>query len=296
MCHTVYFYYANRKVSATGKGRRSMQLQHEQSQNWDGSTESIGSMGNTEDQNIIQALQRRIDELTADNLLLAEQLAHKDQLNAMVAHELRGPLSPIITYAQIIARPGRREETIQRGTSIIIGQAQRLNRIVHDLLDAARLSTGQFTLQCKPCDIVTLAKEVVEQLRPVASHHTLAIDLPDTPVSGNWDSERLQQALGNLLDNAVKYSDEQTTVTVRIRAADSHVHVSVHNQGTSIPLEHISQLFQPFVRLPATSERQGSGLGLYITRCIIEEHGGKLGIEPHTEEDQGTTFWFELPL
>ncbi|HVB22327.1 MAG TPA: HAMP domain-containing sensor histidine kinase [Ktedonobacteraceae bacterium] len=264
-----------------------MQLQHEQSQNWDGGMEN---------QDIIQSLQRQIDELTADNLLLAEQLARKDQLNAMVAHELRGPLSPIINYAQIIARPGRREETIQRGTNIIISQAQRLNRIVNDLLDAARLPTGQFTLQRKPCDIVALAKEVVEQLRHVASHHTLATDIPDIAITGNWDGERLQQAFGNLLDNAVKYSDEHTTVTVRVRATDTLVHVSVHNQGTSIPLEHISQLFQPFVRLPATSERQGSGLGLYITRCIIEAHGGKLGIEPHTGEGQGTTFWFELPL
>ena len=270
-----------------------MQLQHEQPQNWDGGT---GDIGNMENENIIQSLQRQIDELTADNLLLREQLARKDQLNAMVAHELRGPLSPIINYAQIIARPNRREETIQRGTSIIISQAQRLNRIVNDLLDAARLSTGQFTLQRKPCDIVALAKEVVEQLRPVASHHTLATDIPDISITGNWDGERLQQAFGNLLDNAVKYSDEQTTVTVRIRATDTIVHVSVHNQGTSIPLEHISQLFQPFVRLPATSERQGSGLGLYITRCIIEAHDGKLDIEPHTETGQGTTFWFELPL
>lgn len=267
-----------------------MQLQHEQPQNWD------GNMGSMESEHTIQALQRQIDELTADNLLLREQLARKDQLNAIVAHELRGPLSPIITYAQIIARPNRREETIQRGTSIIIGQAQRLNRIVHDLLDAARLSTGQFTLQRKPCDIVALAKEVVEQLRPVASHHTLALDMPDSAITGNWDSERLQQALGNLLDNAVKYSDEQTTVTVSIRTTDTIMHVSVHNRGTIIPLEQISQLFQPFVRLSATSERQGSGLGLYITRCIIEAHGGKLDIEPHTEEGQGTTFWFELPL
>ncbi|MHB8598710.1 MAG: sensor histidine kinase [Ktedonobacteraceae bacterium] len=276
-----------------------MQLQHEQSQNWDGNT---GSVGSAESENIIQALQRQIDELTADNLLLCEQLARKDQLNAMVAHELRGPLSPIITYAQIIARPNRREETIQRGTSIIIGQAQRLNRIVHDLLDAARLSTGQFTLQRKTCDIVALAKEVVEHLRPVASHHTIALDIPGMPdmldftITGNWDSERLQQALGNLLDNAVKYSDEQTTVTVHIHTTDTLVHVSVHNRGISIPVEQISQLFQPFVRLSATSERQGSGLGLYITRCIIEAHGGKLDIEPHTEEGQGTTFWFELPL
>ncbi len=120
--------------------------------------------------------------------------------------------------------------------------------------------------------------------------------MPDSAITGNWDSERLQQALGNLLDNAVKYSDEQTTVTVSIRTTGTLVHVSVHNRGTSIPLEQISQLFQPFVRLSATSERQGSGLGLYITRCIIEAHGGKLDIEPHTEEGQGTTFWFELPL
>lgn len=267
-----------------------MQLQHEQPQNRDGSMES------QENENTIQALQCQIDALMADNLLLAEQLTRKDQLNAMVAHELRGPLSPIITYAQLIARPNRREETIQRGSNIIIAQAQRLNRIVNDLLDAAHLTTGQFTLQRKPCDIVELAKEVVEQLRPVASHHTLAFDQPSASISGNWDSERLQQALGNLLDNAVKYSDEQTIITVRIRATDSTVRVSVHNQGTIIPPEQIGQLFQPFVRLPATSERHGSGLGLYISRCIIEAHGGKLDIEPHTEADQGTTFWFELPL
>jgi signal transduction histidine kinase len=276
-----------------------MQLQHDQSQDWD---------EDGDNHNIIQSLQRQIDELTAKNLMLIEQLARKDQFNAMIAHELRGPLSPIINYAQIIARPNRREETIQRGTSIIVSQAQRLNRIVHDLLDAARLSTGQFTLQRKPCDIVALAKEVVEQVRPAASHNTITIetpgtlstpdapDAPDTSIIGNWDSGRLQQVLGNLLENAVKYSDERTTVTVRIWATDVIVHVSVHNHGTSIPEEHISQLFQPFVRLPATSERQGSGLGLYIARCIIEAHNGILDIERHSEEGQGTTFWFELPL
>jgi len=276
-----------------------MQLQHDQSQGWDEGRDN---------HNIIQSLQRQIDELTAKNLLLCEQLARKDQFNAMIAHELRGPLSPIINYAQIIARPNRRDETVQRGTSIIVSQAQRLNRIVHDLLDASRLSTGQFTLQRKPCDIVALAKEMIEQVRPAASHNTITIETPgtlsapnapgapDTSIIGNWDSGRLQQVLGNLLENAVKYSDERTTVTVRIWATDVIVHVSVHNHGTSIPEEHISQLFQPFVRLPATSERQGSGLGLYIARCIIEAHNGILDIERNTGEGQGTAFWFELPL
>src|SRR5438552_1406324 len=164
----------------------------------------------------LQALRRQVDELTATNLLLQEQLARKEQFNAMIAHELRNPLSPIISYAQVVGRPAQRAETIERGTIIIISQARRLVRIVDDLLDNARLSSGQFTLVREMCDVVVLAKEIVEQLRPLAPHHRLQVEVPDTPVMGNWDSGRLQQALGNLLDNAIKYSDPETTITVRI--------------------------------------------------------------------------------
>ena len=113
---------------------------------------------------------------------------------------------------------------------------------------------------------------------------------------GNWDGGRLQQALGNLLDNAIKYSDEGTTVTVCIEATQDGAHISVHDQGTTIYSADIGQLFRPYVRLQPTSARQGSGLGLYITRCIVEAHGGILRLEPHTGEGQGTTFSFDLPL
>lgn len=256
-----------------------MQVQHEKSQD-----------------EVIQALQRQVDELSATNLLLQEQLARKEQFIAMIAHELRGPLSPIINYAQMIARPTQRTETIQRGTRIIISQARRLVRLVNDLLDSSRLSSGQFTLVREACDVVELAREVIEQQRPVAPHHTLAIEVPDTPIIGNWDSGRLQQALGNLLDNAIKYSDENTTVTISIQALQDVVQISVHNQGTSIHSADLAQLFRPYVRLHPTSVHQGSGLGLYITKCIVEAHGGSLRLEPHTGEGQGTTFSFDLPL
>lgn len=256
-----------------------MQVQHEKSHN-----------------EILEALQRKVDELTADNLLLKEQLARKEQSIAMIAHELRGPLSPIINYAQMVARPTQRPETIQRGTKIIISQARRLVRLVNDLLDSSRLSAGQFRLVCETCNLTELAKEVVEQLRPVAPHHTLVIELPDTPIIGNWDSGRLQQALGNLLDNAIKYSDEDTIITVSVQTTQDIARVSVHNQGAGIHSADIGQLFHPYVRLQATSARQGSGLGLYITRYIVEAHGGILRLEPHTGEGQGTTFSFDLPL
>jgi signal transduction histidine kinase len=246
---------------------------------------------------VIKALQRQVDELTAANLLLSEQLARKEQFTAMIAHELRNPLTPIINYAQIVARPGQRRETIERGTNIIISQAWRLSRLVSDLLDSSRLSSGQFTLTCSPCDVVKLVKEVVEQLRPVAPYHQFTIEVPDTPIIGNWDCGRLQQALGNLLDNAIKYSPEETTITVRVWETPGKARISVHDEGEGIPLADMDQLFHPYSRLQETSSIQkGSGLGLYITKSIVEAHGGELHLERPTEEKQGTTFAFDLPM
>ena len=263
----------------------------------------------------IEDLQRQVDKLTAENLLLQEQLARKEQFIAMIAHELRGPLTPIINYAQMLSRHacvpkgaevarqqrGQGNEVIQRQTSIIISQARRMSRLVKDLLDSSHITSGQFTLMRETCDIVALAKETVEQLRPVAPHHRLVVEAPDTAIIGNWDSGRLQQVLGNLLDNAIKYSDEGTTITVCIWTTPEKVGMSVHNQGASIPSTDIGMLFRPYTRLPATSTRQGSGLGLYITKTIIEAHGGELRLEPHNEDtnaeqQRGTTFSFELPL
>lgn len=273
-----------------------MQVQHEKSQD-----------------ELIEELQQQVDQLTAANLLLQEQLTRKEQYTAMIAHELRGPLAPIINYAQMLNRsissPKNNvadpvKKTLQRNTSIIISQAQRLARLVNDLLDASRLASDQFTLICKPCDMVALGRDVVEQLRPVAPYHTFVIDAPTQAIQGVWDEGRLQQALGNLLDNAIKYSDEGSTITLHISVEESTsqrpalVKASVHNQGISIAQEDTRHLFQPFGRLEATRNvRQGSGLGLYITKSIIEAHGGRLWLEEaDTHEQSGTTFSLELPL
>ena len=257
-----------------------MQVQHEQSQD-----------------EMIQALQRQVNELTASNLLLEEKLAQKERFTAVIAHELRGPLSPIITYTQMIARPAPRPEVIERGTKVIISQATRLVRLVDDLLDAAHLSSGQFTLRRAWCDVVELACETIEQARPLAPYHTLVLETSDTSIMGIWDNGRLQQALGNLLDNAIKYSDEHTTITVKVSKEQDVVRFSIHNLGTAIPPTDVGTLFRPFVRLPATrGDRQGSGLGLYITKNIVEAHGGTLRLDPPVAEGQGTTFSFDLPL
>jgi signal transduction histidine kinase len=245
---------------------------------------------------LIAALKQQIDELTQNTLNLQEQLARKEQFTAMIAHELRSPLTPIINYAHIVARPNQKRETIERGTSIIISQAWRLSRLVSDLLDSSRLTSGTFTLVCSPCDVVKLVKETVELLRPIAPYHTFVVDVPDSPVIGNWDYGRLQQALGNLIDNAIKYSLEETTITTRVWLKSGKVCISVHNEGQSIPPEEIDQLFHPYTRLASGARQKGSGLGLYIAKSIVDAHGGDLQLEPTTGEGQGTTFSFDLPL
>ncbi len=247
-------------------------------------------------------LQDQISDLTATTLLLEEEiaqlkseLAQKERFSAMIAHELRSPLTPIINYAQIIARPNQRQETIDRGSQIIISQAWRLARMVKDLLDASRLSSGQFTLKCKICDLSKVLSDVVEQARPVAPYHKFELILPDESLVGNWDYDRLQQAAGNLVDNAIKYSDEETTITLRADQVGNVVRVSIHNVGMSIPKSQIDQLFRPFSRLQTVVPQDGTGLGLFITKSIVEAHKGTLRLE-ELAEGEGTTFSFDLPL
>jgi signal transduction histidine kinase len=261
----------------------------------------------------IEELHTQINELETENYLLRDQLARKEQFTAMIAHDLRGPLGPILNYAQRLGRQtysstdseatiDKKNAAIQHQTSIIVSLVHRMNRQVNDLLDISHVSSDHpFSLIREQCDIVALANEMLEQIRPVAPYHAFTLKTPHRPLIGNWDAGRLQQALGNLLDNAIKYSGEGTTITVTVSEVNDHARVSVNNQGTSIPSNDIGQLFRPYTRLTTGQRQHGSGLGLFICKSIIEAHGGSLRLEPKNEETpakhmKGTTFTFELPL
>jgi signal transduction histidine kinase len=250
----------------------------------------------------IRDLQNQVSELTATRLLLEEeieqlkaQLAEKERFAALIAHELRSPLTPIINYAQLLARPNQRRETVERGGQIIIGQAWRMARLVKDWLDASRLSAGQFALKCQTCNLNRLLKSLIEQTRPVAPFHTFELALPDEPLAGHWDADRLQQAVGNLLDNAIKYSDEETTITVRAWQEGDAAYISVHNMGMSISRTQVGQSFHSLSHARAAALQDSTGLGLFITRSIIEAHGGELRVED-LPAGQGMMFVFDLPL
>lgn len=257
-------------------------------------------------------LQEHATQLATENAALRDQISRKEQFMAMIAHDLLSPLTPIINYAKIIVRQlgGQPNPTIRRSADIIISQSQRMVRLVNDLRDSTYIDSNKFALKLASCDIVELVRETAEQLRPIAPYHRIELDIPDSPITGKYDRERLQQVLGNLLDNAIKYSDTETIITIRVWLTPKAVNVSVHNLGAGIPSEETSLLFRPFVRLSGVGLRQGSGLGLYISHSIIQAHHGVLRLIPYSEreetkqtaaenvkeEQKGVTFCFTLPL
>lgn len=241
-----------------------------------------------------EALQQKIDELAQAKRDLEEAQQQQNLFLAMVAHELMNPATAIIGYAQYAGQPNQKPERITGSIGSIVSQGERLKRLIRDLQDISRLATGQFELQRTSCDLLSLVSEIIEQFRSThTSHHfTLLTQEGRTSLPGNYDRDRILQAISNLLDNAVKYSDPATTVTLRLWTEGDWDCLSVHDEGMGISPESQTQLFKPFGRLePARSSKiKGSGLGLYITKGIIEAHQGQLVIENGEEASTGATF------
>ncbi len=240
------------------------------------------------------ALRQKIDELAQAKSDLEDTQQQQNLFLAMVAHELMNPATAIIGYAQYAGQPGQKPERIAGSINSIISQGERLKRLIRDLQDISRLATGQFELQRTPCNLLVLAHETIEQLHSTHLSHHFAFLVPEESdaFTGAYDRDRIVQAISNLLDNAVKYSDTGTTVTVRLWAEEEWTCLSVQDEGMGIAPASQAQLFKPFGRLAPARKRKikGSGLGLYITKGIIEAHDGQLLIESGEEGATGATF------
>ncbi len=173
-------------------------------------------------------------------------------------------------------------------------QATRLRRLTEDLSDVSLIEAGRFQVVRTSCDLVKTAHDVVEQQQMTTTKHKVILDVPPEPVVGNWDCDRLGQALNNLVNNAIKYSPGGGEVRVRIATTDGETTISVNDQGIGISPEDIPELFQPFSRLYREQPIKGTGLGLFITKAIVEAHGGRIWVD--SEVGKGSTFSFTLPL
>jgi signal transduction histidine kinase len=237
--------------------------------------------------------------VTADNarLFVAQQeaLQVKDQFLSIVSHELRTPLTTIKGYAQMLRRKMVADPDGQRFADNIDAQVSRLSRLVDDLLDVTRFSRGQFELTQQRMDLRPVLEDIVGRFRVVAAEHTFVLALDSGPFEGYWDRDRLEQVLNNLIGNAIKYSPEGGQITVTTEHEGSDLIVSVLDEGIGIAERDQEHLFERFFRGSVEGQSvKGLGLGLYVTRRIIEAHGGSISVTSRPGE--GSAFTFSLPL
>jgi signal transduction histidine kinase len=231
--------------------------------------------------------------VAVQNALLFQQ----SDLIAEIVHEMRTPLTSIIAYADLMRRPGVTLDQSSQFADIIQGEAERINEISKNFLDLARLESGRASLARDPVDLSKVIHMAVDVLRPQADARKikLTVDAPATlpPVMG--DRQRLHQAMLNLVGNGIKYCHAGDCVTVRAELEDTYLTVGVADTGPGIPAEALPHIFERFYRVPgAENWATGAGLGLSITRRIVEVHGGEIDVS--SVEGQGTTFTFSLPL
>jgi signal transduction histidine kinase len=237
--------------------------------------------------------------VAADNARLfaaqQEALQVKDQFLSIVSHELRTPLTSIKGYAQMVQRKYAGDPDGARYAANIENQVERLKRLVDDLLDVTRFSRGQFDLRRQRMDLRPLLEDAATRFRMVAPEYSLVLDLDQEAFTGEWDRDRLEQVLNNLIGNAVKYSPPGGTITIGARRRHDSVVVAIRDQGIGISSEDQRHLFERFYRGNASGGSvTGLGLGLYVTRRIVEAHGGT--IEVHSRPGEGSEFAFSLPL
>jgi PAS domain S-box-containing protein len=224
---------------------------------------------------------------------------HKDEFLAMLAHELRNPLTPIVNAAQVLAMLDLEEPHVRWAQEIIARQATHLTRLVDDLLDVSRIARGKITLKMEPVELGTIARQSAEGVQGAAQAKDLRLELrlPQAPIHLRGDPVRLVQVLVNTLDNAAKYSPNGAVVELTAEVQGKEAVIQVRDQGRGIPpalLPRVFDLFQQGERPPDRPD-SGLGIGLTLVRRLVELHGGAVTVES-PGVGRGTTVTVRLPL
>lgn len=224
----------------------------------------------------------------------------KSDFVSNVSHELRTPLTAVKGSVDnmLDGLTGLLNEKQSRYLTRIKSNADRLTRLINDILDLSRIEAGKIDLQPAVLPLVTLAKEVTEGLRPVAVDKLISLEVasPDASVTAWADRDKVIQVLMNLIGNAVKFTPTHGKVSVTVeRNGDEWVQTSVADTGPGIPLEEANKIFDKFYQIAQAGKQKarGTGLGLAISKALVEMHGGRIWVE--SEVGRGSTFFFTLP-
>ena len=219
----------------------------------------------------------------------------KEDFVSAAAHDLKTPLTTIVAQAQLLERRAEQEGRTVELTGIrrLIRESEQLSRLVEEILDASRIERGSFPLHLEDADLSAVVREVAERDRPGGRRIEV---VSDGPVQGRFDPDRIRQLVENLVENALKYSPEEGPVMMRAWREGSEARLSVTDRGIGIPPEDISHVFERFRRGSNVDHRRfgGIGLGLFICRGIVEQHGGRIWVD--SVPGRETTFHVALPM
>jgi PAS domain S-box-containing protein len=223
----------------------------------------------------------------------------KDEFLATLSHELRTPLNAILGWTRLLTDGRLKDDTVKRAIVAIERNAAAQSKIVDDILDVARGVAGNLALEMTPLDLVDIAQRGVDAITPSASAKSIAIEFvaATRPVTISGDAGRFAQVLGNLLSNAVKFTPEAGKVSVDVRENDGYAVLSIVDTGIGIPAAFLPHVFDKFRQADGSFTRRygGLGLGLAITRHLVELHGGTVEVRSEGK-NKGSTFVVRLPL
>ncbi|HEY5948814.1 MAG TPA: ATP-binding protein, partial [Kofleriaceae bacterium] len=253
----------------------------------------IVAVETTEQRQARESLERQACDLELARREAVEAGRAKDQFLAMLGHELRNPLAPMLTAVQVMELEG----TTSPALGIIERQLQQLTRLVDDLLDISRIARGMVVLHRQDIEIATLVNRALEIVSPVLDQrgHRIVTDF-HRGLGVSVDPDRLAQVIANLITNAAKYSEPESQIRIVGERSGDRVVLTVSDHGIGIAPEMLQRVFEPFVQQPQTLDRSqgGLGLGLSIVKSLVEAHGGT--VSAHSDGlGCGSTFVVELP-
>ncbi|HYM96257.1 MAG TPA: PAS domain-containing sensor histidine kinase, partial [Candidatus Sulfotelmatobacter sp.] len=248
------------------------------------------------------AMYEDTDAEHAANEAAAAHLAGLERLNqlksefvSLVSHEFRTALVGIQGFSEMIRDEDVSIDEAKGFAADINKDAERLNRMINDMLDLDRIEAGRLTLHLEPVKINSLLHDALERARASSVKHYITCDFDSSQPTVQCDPDRIAQVISNLLSNAVKYSPQGGEINITSVTRDGHVDVGVRDHGVGIAPEFVKKLFSRYERYEKTSSKiLGTGLGLAITRQIVEMHGGKIWVD--SEQGKGAEFHFTLPL